>query len=65
MSPVVVVDNVPPVAKTGDVDRIRYCGSGMISMVDVLKTQHPVLFVCCVRYEHGKSQEIPIPPDAF
>ena len=34
-------------------------------MVGVPKTQRSVLFVGCVRYEHGKSQEIPIPPDAF
>ena len=46
MSPVVVVDNVFPVVRTGDVDRIRYRGSGVEG---VLKTQHSVLFVCCVR----------------
>ena len=43
MSPVVVVDDVSPVVKTGDVDRIRYRGSGVVG---VPKTQHSVLFVC-------------------
>ena len=41
MSPVVVVDYVSPVVRTGDVDRIRYCGSGVFG---VPKTQHSVLF---------------------
>mgnify|MGYP003692460735 CR=1 FL=1 len=45
MSPVVVVDDVSPVVRTGDVDRIRYRGSGVVG---VPKTQHSVLFVCCV-----------------
>ena len=45
MSPVVVVDNVSPVVRTGDVDRIRYRGSGVVA---VPKTQHSVLFFCCV-----------------
>ena len=45
MSPVVVVDYVSPVVRTGDVDRIWYRGSGVVG---VLKTQHSVLFVCCL-----------------
>ena len=54
MSSVVVVDDVSPVIRTGDVDRIRYRGS----CVDgVPKTQHPVLFVCCVGDEDGVAQE--------
>ena len=56
MSPVVVVDDVPPVVRTGDVDRIRYRGSGVVG---VPKTQHSVFFVCCVGYVHRESQEIP------
>ena len=32
MSPVVVVDNVSPVVRTGDVDRIRYRGSGVVGV---------------------------------
>ena len=45
MSPVVVVDDVSPVVRTGDVDRVRYRGSGVDG---VSKTEHSVLFVCCV-----------------
>ena len=45
MSPVVVVDDVSPVIRAGDVDRVRYRGSGVVG---VPKTQHSVLFVCCV-----------------
>ena len=45
MSPVVVVDDVSPVVRTADVDRIRYRCSGVVG---VPKTQHSVLFVCCV-----------------
>ena len=45
MSPVVVVDDVSPVVRTGDIDRIRYRGSGVVG---VPKTQHSVFFVCCV-----------------
>ena len=56
MSPVVVVDNVSPVVRTGDVHRIRYCGSGVVA---VPKTQHSVLFVCCVGDVHRESQ---VPP---
>ena len=54
MNPVVVVDDVPPVVRTGDVDRIRYRGSGV---VDVPKTQHSVLFVCGVGDVQRESQE--------
>ena len=54
LSPVVVVDDVSPVVRTGDVDRIRYGGSGVVG---VLKTQHSVLFVCCVGDVHRESQE--------
>ena len=54
MSPVVVVDYVFPVVRTGDVDRIWYRGSGVVG---VLKTQHSVLFVRCVGDVHRESQE--------
>ena len=54
MSPVVVVDDVSPVVKTCDVDRIRYRGSGVVG---VPKTHHSVLFVCCVGDVHRESQE--------
>ena len=43
MSSVVVVDNVSPLVRTGDVDRIWYRGFGVVG---VPKTQHSVLFVC-------------------
>ena len=56
MSPVVVVDDVSPVVRTGYVNRIRYCGSGVVG---VPKTQHSVLFVCCVGDVDRKSQEHP------
>ena len=55
MSPVVVVDDVSPVVRTGDVNRIRYRGSGVVC---VPKTQNSVLFVCCVGDVHRESQEI-------
>ena len=45
MSPVVVVNDVSRVVRTGDVDRIRYRGIGVAG---VPKTQHSVLCVCCV-----------------
>ena len=45
MSSVIVVDDVSPIIRTGDVDRIRYRGSGVVG---VPKTQHSVLFVCGV-----------------
>ena len=56
MSPVVVVDDVSPVVRTGDVDRIRYRGSGVDG---VPKTEHSVLFVCCVGDVDRESQEPP------
>ena len=54
MSSVVVVDDVSPVVRTGDVDRIRYRGSGLVG---VPKTQNSVLFVCCVGDVHGVPEE--------
>ena len=54
MSSVVVVDDVSPVVRTGDVDRIRYRCSGVVG---VPKTQHSILFVCCDGDVHRKSQE--------
>ena len=54
MSSVVVVDDVSPVVRTGDVARIRYCSVGVIG---VPKTQHSVLFVCCVGDIDRESQE--------
>ena len=54
MSSVVVVDDVSPVVRTGDVDRIRYSGSGVVG---VPKTQHSVLFVCCVGDVDGEAEE--------
>ena len=56
MSPVVVVDDVSPEVRTGDVDRIRYRCSGVVR---VPKTQHPVVFVCCVGNVHREPQEPP------
>ena len=54
MSSVVIVYDVSPVLDTGDVDRIRYRGSGVVG---VPKTHHIVLFVGCVGDVDGKSQE--------
>ena len=56
MSSVVVVDDVSPVVRTGDVDRIRYRGWGVVG---VPKIQHSVIFVCCVGDVYGESKEIP------
>ena len=56
MSSVVVVDDVSPVVRTGDVVRIKYCGSGVAG---VPKTQHSILFVCCVGDVDRESQEHP------
>ena len=56
MSPGVVVDDVSPVVRTGDVDRIRYRGSGVVS---VLKAQRSVLLGCCVGDVDRKSEEEP------
>ena len=54
MSPVVVVDDVSTVVRTGDVDGIWYRG---VCVVGVPKTQHSGLFVCCVGYVDRESQE--------
>ena len=54
MSPVVVVDDVSPVVRTGDVDRIRYRGSGVVS---VSKTKHSVLSVACIGDIEGITKE--------
>ena len=54
MSSVVVVDDVSPVVRTGDVDRIRYRSSGVAG---VPKTQHSVLFVCCVGEVNGIAEK--------
>ena len=56
VSSVVVVDDVSPVVWTGYVYRIRYCGS---RVVGVPKTQHSVLFVCCVGDVDGEAEEPP------
>ena len=55
MSPIVGEYDVSPVVRTGDVDRITYCGSGVVG---VPKTQHSVLFVCCVGDVDRESQEL-------
>ena len=54
MGSVVVVDDVSPVIRTGDVDRIRLCGFGVVG---VPKTQYFVFFVCCVGIVDRESQE--------
>ena len=54
MSSVVVVDDVSPGVLTADVDGIRYRGSGVVG---VLKTQHSVFLLCCVRDIDRKSKE--------
>ena len=54
MSSFVVIDDVSPVVRTDDVDRIRYRGCGEVS---VAKTQHSVLYVCFVGDVDGESQE--------
>ena len=54
MSPVVVVNDVSPVVRTGNVDRIRY---GSVGVDGVPKTPHSVLFVCCVGDVNRESQE--------
>ena len=56
MSSVVVVDDVSPVVRAGDVDRIRYRG---FDVVGVPKTQHSVLFVCCVGDVDREAEEKP------
>ena len=54
MSPIVVVDDVSPVVRTGDVDRVRYRGSGVVG---IPKTQQSVLFVCCVGDVDGVAEQ--------
>ena len=56
MSPVVVVDNVSTVVRTGDVDSISNCDTGVDG---VPKTQHSVIFVCCVGNVHREPKEPP------
>ena len=56
MCSVVVVDDVSPVIRTADVDRIRNRGSGLVG---VFKTQHSFLFVCCVGDVDRESQVVP------
>ena len=56
MSSVVVVDDVSPIIRRGDVDRIKYRGSGVVG---VPKTQHSVLFVCGVGDVDREPQESP------
>ena len=53
MSSVVVVDDVFPGVRTGDVDRVRYGGSGVVA---VPKTQHSAVLVCGVRDVDRESQ---------
>ena len=62
MCSIVVVDDVSPGVRTADVDRIRYCGSGVVG---VPKTQHSVLFVCCVGDVDRESQDAPSVPIVF
>ena len=54
VSSIVVVNNVSPVVWTGYVDRIRYCGSGVIG---VPETQHSVLFVFSRRNVDVEAKE--------
>ena len=55
MSSIVVVDDVSPGVRTGDVDRIRYCGSGVVG---VPETQHPVIFAWSRRNVDRESKKI-------
>ena len=55
MSSVVVVDDVSPGEKTCYVDRIRYCGSGVVG---VPETQHSVLFAWSERNVDRESKKI-------
>ena len=52
MCPVVVVDDVSPMVRTGDVDRIRNRSSG------VPKAQNSILFVGCVRDVDRKPKKV-------
>ena len=62
MSSVVVVDDISPVVRTADVDRIRHRGYGVVG---VPKTQHSVFFVFCVGDVYRESQEEPIEQPIF
>ena len=53
MSSVVVVDDVSPVVRTGDVDRVRYGGSGVVNVPKIL---HPAVLVCGVGDVDRESQ---------
>ena len=59
MSSVVVIDDVSPVVRTSDVDKFFYRGRGVVG---VPKTQHSVLFVCCVGDVDRESQPPPTVP---
>ena len=52
---VVVVDDVSPRVRTGYVDRIRYCGSGVVG---VPETQLSVLVVFSGRNVDGESKKM-------
>ena len=54
ISSVVVVNDVSPMVRTGDVDRIRYGGFGVVG---VPKTQHPIIFVFCIGGIDGVAEE--------
>ena len=54
MSSVIVIDYISPMIRTGDVDRIRYCGSGIVC---VLETQDSGFLNCCVGYVEGKAKK--------
>ena len=47
MSSVVIVYDVSPVVRTGDVDRIRYRGSGVIGVTKT--TLHHLCWLCLIR----------------
>ena len=55
MCPVVVVDDVSPVVRTGYVDRIRNRSSGVVG---VPKAQNSVFFVGCVRDVDRKPKKV-------
>ena len=55
MGSVVVVNDVSPVVRACYVDRIWYCGFGVVG---IFKTQHPFVFVCCIRYIDREPQEV-------
>ena len=55
MCPVVVVDDVSPMVRTGYVDRIRNRSSGVDG---VPKAQNPIFFVGCVRDVDRKPKKI-------